>query len=111
VEGTTSNVFVVRGGALFTPPAEAGILLGITRAHVLDLARELGKRVLEAPLTPDDLASADEVFVSSSIREIVPVVRIDDRQIDNGRPGPVTRALHTAFRARVGLGAEAMPWE
>jgi branched-chain amino acid aminotransferase len=111
VEGTTSNVFVVRGGELFTPPAEAGILLGITRAHVLELWHELGRSVHEAPLGLVELAAADEVFVSSSIREIVPVVRVDAQQIGDGHPGPVTRALHAAFRTRVGLGAEPMPWE
>jgi branched-chain amino acid aminotransferase len=111
VEGTTSNVFVVRGGELFTPPAEAGILLGITRAHILELAHELGRLVHQVPLGPVELAAADEVFVCSSIREIVPVVRVDERQVGDGRPGPVTHALHAAFRTRVGLGAARMPWE
>jgi branched-chain amino acid aminotransferase len=110
VEGTTSNVFVVRGGELTTPPEQAGILLGITRAHLLELAAEIGYTVHLAALTPADLASADEVFICSSLREVVPVVRVDDRAVAGGCPGPVTRALHTAFRDRVGLGAEPMPW-
>jgi branched-chain amino acid aminotransferase len=105
VEGTTSNVFIVRGGEISTPPAEAGILLGITRAHVIELCAELGRELHEVSLLPDDIASAEEAFVSS------PVVRVDDRVVGDGRPGPVTRALHAAFRARAGLGAEPMPWE
>jgi branched-chain amino acid aminotransferase len=111
VEGTTSNVFVARGGELVTPPDDAGILPGITRAHLLDVARETGRAVTFARLTPADLAAADEVFITSSLREIIPVVFVDDHRIASGRPGPVTRALHAAFRTRVGLGAEPMPWE
>jgi branched-chain amino acid aminotransferase len=111
VEGTTSNVFLVRGGALITPPDEAGILPGITRAHLIEVAAELGRPVRFEAVSPADLASADEVFVSSSLREVLPVVTVDDRAVAGGRPGPVTRALHAAFRGRVGLGGEPMPWE
>jgi branched-chain amino acid aminotransferase len=112
VEGTTSNVFIVRGqGELCTPPEQAGILAGITRAHLIELAAALGHPVHLGPLGPEDLASAAEVFISSSIREVVPVVKVDDHRIGDGHPGPVTRALHAAFRVRAGLGAEPMPWE
>jgi branched-chain amino acid aminotransferase len=111
VEGTTSNVFVVRGGEITTPPEQAGILLGITRAHLIEVAAELGRPLRLAELTVADLTSADEVFISSSLREVVPVVRVDDRPVAGGKPGPVTRALHAAFRARAGLGADPMPWE
>lgn len=111
VEGTTSNVFLVRGGALVTPPEEAGILLGITRAHVVELAREARLDVRMEPVTAADLASAEEVFLTSSIREIVPVVCVDDAEVGSGKPGRVTRALHEALRVRVGLGAAPMPWE
>ncbi len=111
VEGTTSNVFVVRAGELFTPPDRAGILLGITRAHLLEIAAELGHPLHEKPLTPADLTSADEVFISSTLREVVPVVSVDGHPISSGHPGPLTRALHAAFRARAGLSAEPMPWE
>ena len=111
LEGTTSNVFLVRGGDLITPPDEAGILPGITRAHLLDIARAERHGVRFASITPADLATADEVFLTSSIREILPVVRVDDRIIAGGAPGPVTRALHAAFRAMVGLGAAPMPWD
>jgi len=111
VEGTTSNVFVVRGGELCTPPEQSNLLPGITRAHLIEVAAELGRPLHLAPLTLADLASADEVFISSSLREVLPVVRVDDRPVAGGRPGPVTRALHAAFRVRAGLGAEPMPWE
>jgi branched-chain amino acid aminotransferase len=111
VEGTTSNVFIVRGGDVITPPEQAGILLGITRAHLIELAGALGHRLHFVPLTPADLVSADEVFISSTLREVVPVVRVDGHPVAAGRPGPVTRALHAAFRIRAGLGAEPMPWE
>lgn len=111
IEGTTSNVFLVRGGVLFTPGEETGALPGITRAHLLDIAAEGGRTARFEPLVPDDLAAADEVFLTSSLREIMPVVRVDDRVVGDGRPGPVTRALHATFRARAGLGGAPMPWE
>ena len=111
VEGTTSNVFAVRDGALLTPPEEAGILPGITRAHLLDAASGIGVRVRFERLTPDELAASAEVFLSSSIREVLPVIRVDRAQVGDGRPGPITRALHAAFRERIGLGGDPMPWE
>jgi branched-chain amino acid aminotransferase len=110
VEGTTSNVFLVRGGEIVTPPVEAGILPGITRAHLLEVAAELGRVVRFEAITPEDVLAADEVFLSSSLREVVPVVAVDGRRVGGGAPGPVTRALHAAFRARIGLGGEPMPW-
>lgn len=111
VEGTTSNVFVVRGDALVTPPEEAGILPGITRAHLLAIASAAGLRVELAPLLPEDVLGADEVFISSSIREVLPVVQVDGQTIGAGTPGPRTRALHLAFRRRVGMGDAKAPWE
>jgi branched-chain amino acid aminotransferase len=111
VEGTTSNVFVVRGGELCTPPEQASLLPGITRAHLIEISAELGHPLRLGALTPADLASADEVFLSSSLREVVPVVRVDDQTVAGGHPGPITRALHAAFRVQAGLGADPMPWE
>ena len=111
VEGTTSNVFALRNGVLRTPSEEAGILVGITRAEVLEAARLLALAVDTSPMFPADLHGADEVFISSTIREILPAVRVDDRPVGDGLPGPVTRALHRAFRERVGLGDRPMPWE
>ena len=97
VEGASSNVFMVQRGRLITPPVEAGILPGITRARVLQAAQDLSIAVdLRAPKYAD-LLKADEVFVSSSIRELLPVVRIDSKQIAEGKPGPITRALHQRF--------------
>jgi branched-chain amino acid aminotransferase len=111
VEGATSNVFVVRGGRIATPPEDAGILAGITRAHVLAAAAVAGSPVEQRVLTPDDLYAADEVFITSSIRELLPVVRVDDRVVGEGRPGPVVRDLHRRFRIAAGAGAVPMPWE
>jgi branched-chain amino acid aminotransferase len=99
VEGTTSNVFLVQGGTLVTPPDEAGLLAGITRAKVLELARGLGIPVAFRTFAPAELASADEVFITSSIRELVPVVAADGSPAGQGRPGPLTAKLLTAYRA------------
>jgi branched-chain amino acid aminotransferase len=111
VEGATSNVFVVKGGRLATPPVDAGILAGITRAHILDAAASAGVAVDQRTLRPEDLYEADEVFVTSSIRELLPVVRVDGRPIGSGTPGPVARSLHRAFRIAAGVGDRPMPWE
>lgn len=111
VEGTTSNVFAVRGGSLLTPPEEAGILPGITRAHLLHAAADIEIPVRFERLTSAELAASSEVFISSSIREVLPVVRVDSASVGGGRPGPITRALHAAFRRRIGLGGDPMPWE
>jgi branched-chain amino acid aminotransferase len=101
VEGASSNVFFVHGGELATPPEEAGILAGITRARVLEVAlREGIPAEMKAP-SVDELVAADEVFVSSSIRELLPVVRIDGRQVGTGRPGPISRRLLLGYRALV----------
>lgn len=101
VEGASSNVFAVQGKTLVTPPEDAGILPGITRAHVIEVARELGVPVRLEPLPLASLAGADEVFVSSSIRELLPVVRVDGEPIGAGAPGPLTSRLHWAFRKKV----------
>ncbi len=101
VEGSTSNVFAVIGRRLITPSEADGILPGITRARILEVADALGIAVDLRPLTPGELHGADEVFISSSIREILPVVRIDDTSVGTGAPGAVTREIHAAFRARV----------
>jgi branched-chain amino acid aminotransferase len=101
LEGTTSNVFVVDGERVRTPRLESGILAGITRATVLHVAEEAGLSVEETVLFPRDLYDADEVFITSSIREVVPVVRVDGRPIAGGAVGPMTRRLHAAFRGYV----------
>ncbi len=99
LEGSSSNVFVVSGGTIVTAPTTAGILAGITRHHVLELALELGILVEQRPPLLEEAYRADEVFISSSIRELMPIVRLDQRAVGSGRPGPVFRRLLEAFRA------------
>jgi branched-chain amino acid aminotransferase len=96
-EGSTSNVFAVRAGKLTTPALLTGILAGITRQRVIELAREAGLEAGEGDLYPDDLRGADEVFITSSIRGVMPVSRVDDAVIPGGAPGPVTRRLMDAY--------------
>jgi branched-chain amino acid aminotransferase len=96
-ECAMSNIFVVTGGAVRTPPISAGLLAGVTRAFVLELAAKTGIRAFEETLRDEDIASAEEMFFTSTTREIVPVVRVDDRVVGTGRPGPVTLRLRAAF--------------
>jgi branched-chain amino acid aminotransferase len=97
-ECAQSNFFLVSNGVLRTPPLEAGLLAGITREFVLQLAASLNVPTREETLVEADLASADEMFLTSTTKEIVPVVRVDDLTIGTGRPGPITRALISEFR-------------
>jgi len=99
-EGTTSNVFAVKDGVLLTPPLAAGILEGVTRGIVLALARAAGVPAREAPLRTSDLEGADELFITSTVREVVPVTRLGDRRVGGGGVGPLTARLHAAFRER-----------
>jgi branched-chain amino acid aminotransferase len=99
-ECSQSNVFLVRQGEVLTPPLEAGLLAGITRAFVFELGRLSGLPVREATLLETDLATADEAFLTSTTREIVPIVAIDDLRVGPGVPGPVTRRLMAEFRAQ-----------
>ena len=110
IEGTTSNVFAVKDRTLLTPPESEGILSGITRKHLLEAAASLGIPVRITTLTRGDLETADEVFISSTVREVLPVVRIEARRVAGGEPGEVTRSIHRAFRGQHGLPSE-MPWE
>jgi branched-chain amino acid aminotransferase len=103
-ECTTSNLFLVRDGVALTPPLEAGLLPGITREFLFRVGKEAGVAVREAVLVSDDLFSADEVFLTGTTREIVPIVTVDDRQIGSGMPGPVTIKLLEAFRRAVRSG-------
>lgn len=101
LEGSTSNLFLVHRGVVSTPPLEVGILGGITRRVVMEAAREEGIEMRERLLFPPDLYRADEAFITSSLREVVPMVRVDGVILGDGRPGPVTKRLHEAFRRRV----------
>jgi branched-chain amino acid aminotransferase len=97
-ECTTANIFIVKDGAALTPPLDAGLLPGITREFLFEVGRDLDIPVREQTLGDQDLFGADEAFLTSTTREIVPITRVDDRVIGNGHPGPVTRALLAEFR-------------
>lgn len=107
LEGSYSNIFLVRQRFLLTPPVEAGILPGVTRAVVVELAVGTGLEVREQRLTADDLRAADEAFLTATTREVVPLVEVDDQRVGTGEPGPVTRALHRAYREEVAREAAA----
>jgi branched-chain amino acid aminotransferase len=98
-EGASTNLFVVRGGTLITPVLEAGILAGITREVVLEIARALSQPVREDVLRPDDLRNADEAFLTSTTREVTPIRTVDGRPVGPGQPGPVTTGILEAYRA------------
>lgn len=100
-EGSISNVFVVKDGVVKTPPHDTPVLPGITRAVVLEIGRDNGVNMLETPLNIDDLLDADEVFVTNSGMEVMPVIRVEQRDIGNGKPGPVTRELTQLYRGKV----------
>ena len=99
-EASGENVFVVRGGELRTPPLPT-VLEGITRASVIELARDKGVPVREVPLSRDELYLADEVFLTGTAAEVTPIREIDHRSIGSGRRGPVAKALQDAFFAVV----------
>jgi branched-chain amino acid aminotransferase len=103
-EGASTNVFAVRTGAVLTPPLDAGILAGITREVVIALGRARGLDMREERLPLDALAGAEEAFLTSTTREVVPVRALDGRPIGSGRPGPVTRGLLAAFREEAARG-------
>jgi branched-chain amino acid aminotransferase len=96
-ECTGDNIFIVRKGVLQTPPIDAGILEGITRDAVLDIAGELKIPVQQIPLVRHDIFIADECFLTGSAAEIIPVVKLDNRTIGDGRPGQLTRRLTERF--------------
>ena len=97
-ECTTANLFVVRGGRVLTPPLDAGLLPGITREVVFEVGAAHGIDIREQTLLDDDLLEADEAFLTSTTRELVPIVTVGDRRIGAGVPGPVTAALLEAYR-------------
>jgi branched-chain amino acid aminotransferase len=98
-EGTGDNIFIVQNKRLITPPAYMGALDGITKATVFELAKKLRLEAKEAVLTRFDLFNADECFLTGTAAEVVPVVKIDQRIIGDGTPGPLTLKLIKAFRA------------
>jgi len=100
-EGTGDNLFIVKGGRVLTPPSADGVLRGITRDTVIELAQTFGYEVRKVSLVRTDLYSADEVFLTGTAVEVVPLHAIDGIQVGDGRLGPVTRRLQDAFRAIV----------
>ena len=107
-EATGDNIFLIKDGALTTPPASIGILQGITRDTVMTLARERGYAVTEPIMTQYDVYNADEVFLTGTAAEVIPAVQFDGRLIGDGKPGPVTRELIAAFREHTRMtGVEA----
>jgi branched-chain amino acid aminotransferase len=96
-EASGENVFLVRDGRLLTPPLSSPILAGVTRATVIQLARELGLTVEETSFSRDELYIAEEVFFTGTAAELTPVREIDDRKIGTGECGPVTRRLQDAY--------------
>lgn len=104
-EGATSNVFMVAGGRLETPHLRTGLLPGITRLAVCELAASLGSPVAETTIMPDHLRAADEVFLTSSVRGIMPVTRLDGEVVGDGTAGPLTRRLHEVYEAYVAAAA------
>jgi branched-chain amino acid aminotransferase len=103
-ECTGDNIFLVKNGALLTPPEEAGILIGITRQVVIDLAKTAGIAFREANISRYDLYVADECFLTGTGAEVIAVTKIDNRQVGSGKVGPVTRQLMDAFHAKVRTG-------
>ncbi len=100
-EGSLTNVFVVKDGAVRTPSLETGILAGITRTFVISLAREQGLDMKETVVLPDELFGADELFLTGTTKEVMPVAFVNDTTVGDGKPGPVSLALADAFRKKV----------
>jgi len=96
-ECTGDNIFLIKRGKLLTPSNDAGILEGITREAVIEIAQKAGIEVLQIPLTKHDVYIADEVFLTGSAAEIIPVIKVDSRIIGEGKPGPITKDLTNRF--------------
>ena len=100
-ECTGDNVFIVHKGKLYTPSSQQGALKGITRSAIIDIAEEIGVPIEEHDLTRYDLWNADECFLTGTAAEVIPVVKLDGREIGNGKPGPVFERVLAAFHRRV----------
>ena len=99
-ECTQSNLFIVKNGAVLTPPLDAGLLPGITRQFVMEVARDIGIETREQTLREDDLFGAAEAFLTSTTKEVVPIVQVDDKRIGAGVPGATTKRLLDEFRRK-----------
>jgi len=98
MEGSSSNLFIIKNGVIITPPASNYILNGITRVAVIEIAVKNGYQVKEESIALEDLYRADEVFLTGTTTEVLPVVKIDQRIIGGGQPGDITGRLHSEFR-------------
>jgi len=98
-EGSASNLFIVRNGKILTPPKGPLLLPGVTRDLILELAQQANIVFSETSISPDDLATADEVWLSSSTKEILPVTQLDQRLVGNGKPGPIWQKMIAAYQA------------
>src|SRR5689334_8159424 len=107
-ECTGDNIFIVKAGALLTPPLSAGALYGITRGVVMELAQSDGVPVAEPNLTRYDLFNADECFLTGTGAELIPIVKIDGRVIGTGKPGALTRRLVDKYRALTKVSGESI---
>lgn len=99
-ECSQSNLFVVTNGVVRTPPLDAGLLAGITRGFVFEIGAAIGVTVEEAALKDEDLFGADEAFFTSTTKELMPIVQVDERVIGSGRPGSITQQLLAEYRRR-----------
>ena len=97
-ECTADNVFIIKGGQIFTPPIAAGALRGITRSVVFDIAAEVGIKITEADITRHDVFIADECFLTGTAAELIPVIKADGRIIGTGKPGSITARMIERFR-------------
>ena len=103
-ECTGDNIFIVRHGVIHTPSVDSGILEGITREAVIELARAAGLSVTERSMDRHDIYTADECFLTGTAAEVIPVVECDGRPIGDGKPGPITVDLRERFHALVREG-------
>lgn len=108
-EGVGENLFIVRNGKLLTPPSYAGLLVGITRDIVVKLAERIGYTVIEQNITPTELFTAEEAFLTGTAAEITPIAEVNGRLIGDGKPGPITRRLMMEFEKLLGDPREGVP--
>jgi branched-chain amino acid aminotransferase len=101
-EGATSNVFTVKSEKIFTPPVSSHLLPGVTRKAVLGIIPELNLEVAEKKIAPDEFFTSDEVFLTNSIMEVMPVVEVNNKKIKDGSPGPIYKSVAKAYRELIG---------
>lgn len=100
-EATMANIFMIKGGKVFTPPNETGILPGITKALILDICKTEGLPFEARSITPQELMNADELFISSTIKEVAPATMCNGKKIGDGKAGPITKDLRIRFNKKV----------